>query len=180
MMLSLLLIFACTGPRAQVAPDSQRGVIQLESPSTGGAVQPKPAEKDQILSVFRQSETVMATCFSTALQTDPFLYGELVVGVKLSKDGGVSASEILFSTIADDSMRNCVLERSATLSFPSLSRDGIKASYPYLFVTDRTPPEVVRALKVRHGLIPAGPNGDGDLTPDAEPARGEDGWYETW
>ena len=179
-MLSLLLIFACTGPRAQVSPDSPRGVIQLESPATNGPVPSKPAEKDQVLGVFRQSEAVMATCFSTALQADPFLYGEVVVGVEIGSDGRVSAAEILFSTIADEGMRSCVQERATTLAFPGLSRDGIKASYPYLFVTDRTPPEVVRALKVRHGLIPAGPNGDGDLTPDAEPARGEEGWYETW
>ena len=179
-MLSLLLIFACAGPRAQMSPDSQPGVIQLESPSTKGQVQPKPAEKDQILGVFRQSEVVMAGCFSNALQVNPMLYGELVVGVKLAQEGGVLSSEILFSTIAEEGMQACVLERAAALAFPALSREGIKASYPYLFVTDQTPPEVVRALKVRHGLVPAGPKGEGDLTPDSQPARGEEGWYETW
>jgi len=108
------------------------------------------------------------------------LYGEMVVGLELKAEGSVTEGKVLFATITDEDMQACVLDKAKALEFPALSRDGIKASYPYLFTTDRTPPEVVRALKVRHGLIPPDPVGDGDLTPEAEPARGEDGWYETW
>ena len=103
--------------------------------------------------------------------------GELMTMVKF---GAESIFKATGGTITDEDMQACVLDKAKALEFPALSRDGIKASYPYLFTTDRTPPEVVRALKVRHGLIPPDPVGDGDLTPEAEPARGEDGWYETW
>jgi hypothetical protein len=92
----------------------------------------------------------------------------------------VSDPEFVFSTIGDEAMRDCVLAKAADLVFPTIQRQSVKASYPYLFTSDRTPPEVVRALKVRHGLIPPDPTANPEHDPDAERQQGQNGWYETW
>ena len=130
--------------------------------------------QERIRLVFRESQLALVDCYRPALERDPMIYGEIVVGVSITPAGEVADTQVVFSTITDTDMVECVLSETGGFAFPSHSREAIRASYPFLFTNDATPPEVVRALKVRHGLIPPDPVLDEDI--DAEPARGQEGW----
>jgi hypothetical protein len=181
-MLSLLLIMGCTASQVKApASNGQEGLVHVTTAKKGEEVVSQAmSDKDRIFEVFRASQAKMTACYLPALEREPMLYGELVVGLSLSAEGEATEAKLVFATIGDEEMQGCVLAKAQALQFPALRRDKVTVSYPYLFTTDRTPSEVVRALKVRHGLIPPSPVGKGDLSPDAEPARGQDGWYETW
>jgi hypothetical protein len=179
---NLLLLLACSAsPPQSPAANGDEGLIQIRTAPDGEtAAVSAMSDKDRVFSVFRQSQAAMADCYVVALEQAPMLYGELVVGVTLNAAGEISNPEFVFTTIGDETMKACVLEKVAGLTFPALQRESVKASYPYLFTSDRTPPEVVRALKVRHGLMPPDPAGNSEQDPDAPPQRGQNGWYETW
>jgi hypothetical protein len=181
-MPNLLLFLACTAsPDPALKSSGDAGLIHVATASNGEApTLGAMSDKDRVFSVFRQGQVTMTDCYLPALARDPMVYGELVVGVTLSQSGEVSNPELVFATITDPTMRECVLEQVAQLAFPPLKRESVKASYPYLFTSDRTPPEVVRALKVRHGLIPPDPVTNPDQDPSAIPQHGQNGWYETW
>jgi hypothetical protein len=179
---NLLLLLACSASSTQTpAANGDAGLIQVRTAPKGESATLGPmSDKDRVFSAFRQGQATMADCYVAALEQAPMLYGELVVGVTLNAAGEVSNPEFVFATIGDETMKACVLEKVAGLAFPPLQRKSVKASYPFLFTSDRTPPEVVRALKVRHGLIPPDPAVNPDQDPEAPPQRGQNGWYETW
>ena len=64
--------------------------------------------------------------------------------------------------------------------FPKPSKaEGLTISYPFLFTSDATPAEVVRALRIHNGLL------DPEMEtinsePDAGPVLGIDGWWMGW
>ena len=176
-MLSVLWLWGCvTTPEG--SPHVQDGVIHLSTGETSAEVPAPMSLQESIRFAFRDSQAALVECYRPALERDPMRYGEVVVGVSINPSGEVTDSQVVFSTISDAEMVECVLSKTKDFSFPTHSREVIRASYPFLFTSDATPPEVVRALKVRHGLVPPDPAVSEDI--DAEPARGQEGWYETW
>ena len=176
-MLSVLLLWGCASTPESTA-SVQDGVIHLSTGESGGDAPAPMSMQERIRLVFLESQVALVDCYRPALERDPMTYGEIVVGVSITPAGEVADTQVVFSTITDTDMVECVLSETGGFAFPSHSREAIRASYPFLFTNDATPPEVVRALKVRHGLIPPDPVLDEDI--DAEPARGQEGWYETW
>ena len=176
-MLSVLWLWGCvTTPEGSA--HVQDGVIHLSIGETPAEAPAPMSMQESIRLAFRDSQVALVECYRPALERDPMRYGEVVVGVSINSAGEVTDSQLVFSTISDAEMVECVLSRTKGFSFPTHSREVIRASYPFLFTSDATPPEVVRALKVRHGLIPPDPAISEDI--DSEPARGQEGWYETW
>jgi hypothetical protein len=181
-MPNILLLLACSAsPVKSPQANGADGLIHISTAPAGEAPRSTAmSDKDRVFAVFRSSQEEMAECYLPALAVNPMLYGEMVVGLTLNGAGEVSEPEFVFATISDEAMRACVLAKVTDLAFPELQRESVKASYPYLFTSDRTPPEVVRALKVRHGLIPPDPTANPEQDPNAEPQQGQNGWYETW
>ena len=181
-MPNILLLLACSAsPVKSPHVNGEDGLIHISTAPAGEAPRSTAmSDKDRVFTVFRASQLEMSECYLPALEVDPMLYGELVVGLTLNSAGDVSDPEFVFATIGDEAMRSCVLAKATGLEFPDLQRESVKASYPYLFTSDRTPPEVVRALKIRHGLIPPDPTANPEQDPDAERQQGQNGWYETW
>ncbi|MEC7240500.1 MAG: AgmX/PglI C-terminal domain-containing protein [Myxococcota bacterium] len=176
-MLSVLWLWGCvTTPEG--GSHIEDGVIHVSTGETSAEAPAPMSMQERIRLAFRDSQPRLVECYRPALERDPMRYGELVVGVSISPAGEVTEAQVVFSTISDADMVECVLSTTKGFSFPTHSREVIRASYPFLFTSDATPPEVVRALKVRHGLIPPDPAINEDI--DAEPARGQEGWYETW
>ena len=137
------------------------------------------SERDQILGVLRTAQDAATACYTEGLAEDPRLYGELVSEVVIGADGGVMETGVAFSTLTQVAMVDCVQQVVAGLSFPQLRRDEIVVRYPFVFTSDRTPREVVRALQIRNGLLDPGSEFVSE-EPDAVPARGENGWWEAW
>ncbi|MEN9786633.1 MAG: hypothetical protein RLZZ299_1897 [Pseudomonadota bacterium] len=98
-------------------------------------------------------------CFEAALREDPAVYGEVIVDVRLRADGSVAHAEVFHATVPPG-MAACVAGRMGSVVFPAPPRDGFAVRYPYLFTANTTPSEAARALRVRHGLEPAIPEGD--------------------
>ena len=176
-MLSVLMLLGCAST-PDGAANVQDGVIHLSTGESDSGAPAPMSMQERIRQVFLESQVALVDCYRPALERDPMRYGEVVVGVSISPTGEVTNTEVVFSTIADTEMVECVLTRTKDFEFPNHSREAIRASYPFLFTSDATPPEVVRALKVRHGLIPPDPVMNEDI--ESEPARGQEGWYETW
>ena len=178
-MLSIFVLLGCaTTP--QHATAAQDGVIHVSTGESGSREVAPMSMQGRIRAVFLESQSGLVDCYLPALERDPMRYGEIVVGVTIDPSGKVTETGVAFSTISDTVMMDCVLETTKTFEFPSHDREQIRASYPFLFTSDATPREVVRALKVRHGLIPPDPIVRDEEGKEPEPAHGQDGWYETW
>jgi hypothetical protein len=126
------------------APPSPVGVVEV-------AHTPSNAERDGILRVLNAA--AVAPCYSEALGRDPRAAGDLVVTFTIAADGAVSDVHTDFATLADDAARTCVEDVVRALRFAAPSRPDLRVTYPFLFTSDTTPPEVVRALKLRYGLV---------------------------
>ncbi len=118
------------------------------------------AEKEAILRAV--STAAVRPCFEALLLRSPLAYGDVVVEFTVGVDGLVSASRPQFSTLGDADAELCVAEAVRPVVFRK--RDNpITVLYPFLLLTERTPPEVARALRDRYGLLPeaeADPTGD--------------------
>ena len=115
-MFPLFLFLACSSS-SQPPSSLQDGVIHVQSPATiGPAVPQAMGMKERVLSVFKATREEMVACYLPALELDPMQYGELIVGVDIRPDGTVSEAEIVFATIGDRAMQDCVLDRARSLA----------------------------------------------------------------
>ena len=188
------LAAACQPKQAPPQPVAQAGAA--ERPALGGPVSaahirletgltapPRAApdaERQVILAVLREAQAAATTCYAQAVQRNPYLYGDIEVYIELTAGGGVRETHVRYGTLGDLEMEDCVLVLVRGLSFPAPSRDGLKISYPFIFTSDLTPPEVERALLVRHGLAIPALDEPLEDDPNLDPARGQQGWWETW
>jgi len=132
------------------------------------------------LAVLQQTNAPALDCYVAALATHPNVYGELRVKIHVGQDGAVQTAGTIVGTVNHAGLEACVLETVRGLTFPQpRQEDGVRVSYPFLFTSDTTPPEVVRALRIRHGLLnPALEKISED--PEAEPVQGQEGWWMNW
>ncbi len=135
-------------------------------------------ERRLVAEVFRSAEPEAQICYQRALKTDPYLYGEVVVRFVLGPEGEVADANAVMDTLGDPQLVACVEDLVASLEFP-LQDSGIRGGrYPFLFVSDLTPPEVVRALRVQYGM--ALPEDSNDREPGALDQQPEFGTVEVW
>ncbi len=185
MLLSVVLL-ACAGrQKSQVDANqgSSAGLVNvktgLPAPDNEAAQDANRSERDQILQVLKSSQPDAQSCFAEGVSRNPALYGDLVARVDIQADGTVGAAAIVRTTLRDEVVADCVVAALATLTFPAPSKDPLVVSYPYVFVTDLTPSEVVRALYIKYGFI----DPDEEVLDEdkrRQMASGEDGWYEHW
>jgi hypothetical protein len=186
LLLSLVLV-ACAG-RKNIDPiepnqEASAGLVRVEtglpSADNAAAQAASRSERDLILRVLQTSQPAAQACYAKAIHRDPSLYGDLVARVDIGGDGTVSSAAIARTTLHDQEIGDCVVAALRVLQFPAPARDTLVVSYPYVFVSDLTPPEVVRALYIKYGFI----DPDQEVTDDDKRksmASGEEGWYESW
>ena len=91
-------------------------------------------------------------CYAELLGRNPAAYGDVVVRFTITPEGQAVEPATDFSTLADDTATDCILAAVAAVPFPH--RDiRITVVYPFVLLTERTPPEVARALRDRYGLL---------------------------
>ncbi|MDP2309309.1 MAG: AgmX/PglI C-terminal domain-containing protein [Pseudomonadota bacterium] len=161
----VLALVACAPkkPPADAAPPPAptAGLVEV----TGMAAKADPKE------LLRRTlaTALVGPCYEAALGRDPRRYGEVVVRFTALADGKVEDAGVHLSTLGDDVAEACVLDAVRVLSFPGVTTDRVTVVYPFLFASDATPPEIARSLKVRYGLLPADPGGDGTNPKDETP-----------
>jgi hypothetical protein len=189
LLLTGLAFLASTGCPKRVdtrgAPEPSRSGVGLVSLKTqpSGPSQTAPdgrplGEKERRQAVLDAATPLVLPCYQAAVARDPLAYGELLIRYSLDEDGGVRDLFTSLDTVGDPEMVTCVEGAVRALRFPVPSRPGALESYPFLFTTDRTPAEVVRAMKARHGLLPKEERGEWE---PGDPARQPPpGTVETW
>ena len=141
----LALLLGCAPRPVPPPPPPGAGtVIELET----GTV--STADRDTILRLVATAP--VRPCFEALLAGRPTAYGEVVVRFTIGTTGIVEAAAADFATLGDADSESCVAASTRAVAFPN--RDTpITVLYPFVLVTERTPPEVVRALKARYGLL---------------------------
>jgi len=179
----LLLLLACpktAEPEPGTASPSLPAThVQATAPEETVSGAPL-AERDSILAVLHSTADPALSCYTTALAGQSDLFGEMRVRLQIAADGSVQEVSTTHSTLRSGSLEACVLEVVKELSFPAPSGDkGLVVSYPFLFTSDVTPANVVRALRIRNGLLDPSTEILSD-EPDADPVAGEEGWWTSW
>ncbi len=181
----LLLTVSCGKQRKplETAQEGTAGLVTVETgrdaPTPEEVAEANATERDEVLEVLHSSQPSAQTCYAEGVQRDPSLYGDLVARIEVSGDGTVTSVRTVLNTVRDEVVTGCVLEALQALSFPEPSKDPLVLKYPYVFVSDLTPPEVVRALYIEYGFI----DPDDEVSPDDKRKKlpsGEAGWYEHW
>lgn len=144
-MILLAALVACA-PKAPPAPLPGTGtVVQLDTEGVS------TAQKAAMLRALEGA--AVRPCFEALLARAPQAYGEVVIRFTVGPGGLVTDASPTFSTLGDDEAARCVAEAVRAVVFPD--RDiPITVVYPFLLLTERTPPEVSRALRDRYGLLP--------------------------
>lgn len=116
-------------------------------------------------------------CYQAALARDPMAYGEVVVNVAVDASGRSRQASVALETVGDDALIACIEGLVRNVQFPAPTQPQVQGRYPFVFTSDRTPPEVVRTLQERYGLLPQEPveNPKKTVVPSLEP-----GTVETW
>jgi hypothetical protein len=185
-MISLVLLLAgCPKPmgatESQIDGNVTHVVIETGvAPGELNAVNRPMSERDRVLSVFQESRPVVTECFLEALTQNPALWGEIVVGVQISEEGGVTDVQTIRTSIPNREMIDCVKLVVESLTFPNPARGSLTVSYPYLFTTEHTPAAEVRAMEIRYGLRDTEAELSGMEDPSRDLESGENGWWERW
>jgi outer membrane biosynthesis protein TonB len=155
--------------QVQIAPEQKAAAVAAPKG-------PTPVE-EAALRVLDEARPRAATCYQAALARDVNIYGEVLVRIAVGSDGRVTEAASSLDTVGDHDLVTCVEDMVRALSFPAPGGDGLTLRYPFLFSSDLTPPEVVRAMLEQHGLLPQEP-ADPDIdAPDRIPPSGT---VETW
>ena len=157
---ALVMLLGC--PKQQtvrpvVESPATVGMVQIQTMQEGSPAPPvrKSTEDERMLAVFEGSQPVATACYERALEVDPYAYGEVVVRFTVGADGRVVEAVAALETVGDEDLTACVEAVVMALEFPVPSSGEYSGRYPYVFVTDLTPLEIVRALKINYGLMPA-------------------------
>jgi len=131
-----------------------------------------------VLRVLDAASERATSCYTKALERDPYLYGEVLLRLELDAEGRVSQAESSMDTLGDQDLVGCVERLVQALHFPAPGGEGMSLRYPFLFTSDLTPPEVVRAMKANHGLVEdEAPGLDLETLDGVDPSTG---MYDTW
>lgn len=159
--LLLTLLAGCNPPvKVPPAPPPRATVVSLQTSAVTSA------DKEAILRTVAAADA--RPCFEALLLRSPTTYGEVLVQFTIAPDGTVSDTRPEFATLGDPDAERCVAESVRAVRFGN--RDtAITVLYPFLLLTERTPPEVGRALRDRYGLIPESERNPGSAPDDVPP-----------
>jgi hypothetical protein len=151
---ALTPLVACVSTHAPAEappPVPSAGFVQAQAPTGTTA-------REQYLSVLRAAP--VTRCYTALLQREPTAWGEVVVRITVGAAGEVRSAESHLATLPDEDTVRCVLAVARTLQFPTPPREGTTLLYPWVFTSDRTPPEAARALRIRYAGEAEVPPGD--------------------
>jgi hypothetical protein len=169
-------------PVPDPGPAPTAGVVSVqvnpEAVARAGANRGPGSAEERVLQVLHTARERAVSCYTQALQADPYLYGEVLVRLVLDGEGRVVEASSRMDTVGDLELVHCVERLVQAQQYPAPGGDGLELRYPFLFSSDLTPLEVVRAMKAAHGLLDEEPAGLDLETLDGGPTS--HGTVETW
>ncbi|MFH1468721.1 MAG: AgmX/PglI C-terminal domain-containing protein [Pseudomonadota bacterium] len=163
-------------------PPPAVGVVQVQidpvqrAAAAAAPKGPTPVEQ-AALRVLDEARPRVTTCYQAALARDVNTYGEVLVRIVVDGEGRVTEAAASLDTVGDRELVTCVEDLVRSIAFPAPGAAGLTLRYPFLFSSDLTPPEVVRAMMEQHGLLPREPNDPDVDDPERTPPTGT---VETW
>jgi len=139
-------------------------------------VRPVAGAEGQARAALEASLPRARACYEEALARSAWVYGEVVVRITVRADGTVEDAASVLDTVGDPALVSCVERTAQAASLPAPGAGGLVLRYPFLFTSDVTPPEVVRALRQQYGLLPED-DAPAIEAPQRAPAPGT---VETW
>lgn len=157
----LVSLLACN-PKVKLPPPAPPGATVVSLQTTAVTT----ADKESIL---RTVATASVTpCFEALLLRAPTAFGEVLVRFTIAPDGTVSDARPDFATLGDHDAETCVADAVRAVKFPNRDKE-ITVVYPFLLLTERTPPEVSRTLRDRYGLLSESERNPGTAPDDPPP-----------
>lgn len=108
--------------------------------------------EEDVRRIVRERHKAVQKCYRRELKEDPQQTGELLLKFVVQESGRVEAVTVDFSSLSSPAMEPCVLKAFEQLSFPTPPKAGYRVLMPLVFTSQRTPVEVVDALKHRYQL----------------------------
>jgi hypothetical protein len=91
-------------------------------------------DKSLIAAVVQANIGQIKHCYERQLIVDPNIFGKVVMGWTINKEGAVSASSVKKSTMNNKPVENCITAKIKSWSFPKPKGGGqVLVSYPFLF-----------------------------------------------
>jgi outer membrane biosynthesis protein TonB len=108
------------------------GLIEEESEVVGGL------DREVIANYIRSKLGQILYCYERQLSAQPDLYGKVAVKFTIGPTGGVEAQKISETTLANNNVENCILQKLADWKFPA-PKGGtrVMVTYPFLFKSTR-------------------------------------------
>lgn len=105
--------------------------IQLnEKIDTSGAL-----SAEVIRSVMQENIKKIKACYDRELAKDPKLNGKIEVSFTIGEDGKVKGQKIKSSTMKNEKVESCILQRIRRFEFPKPSKGEVKVNFPFVFET---------------------------------------------
>lgn len=118
-------------------------VKRLESESTPVAssssppLSPAPPPglgKEAISSVIRENSVHFKLCYEAGLVKRPSMKGRIIVSFAIQTDGSVAEAKIASSSLLDQAVEDCILQRFRSFRFPKPAQGGVvRVNYPLTF-----------------------------------------------
>lgn len=107
--------------------------LDLSPPAERDPNDKGPLTQDDINRVIKAGSRDVRTCYSKQLETYPKLAGKIVIAFEIAGTGTVVKATVApGSTLANDAVRNCIVERIKALKFPATGAPT-KVNYPFIF-----------------------------------------------
>jgi len=91
-------------------------------------------DKSLIAAVVQSNIGQIKHCYERQLIVDPNIYGKVVAGWTIDKDGLVSVSSVKKTTMNNKAVENCIAAKIKNWNFPKPKGGGqVLVSYPFLF-----------------------------------------------
>jgi TonB family protein len=93
--------------------------------------------RDEVQKVVRRHRKEIMYCYERGLKRDSTLSGKVAVKLIVGPDGTVRAAAVAQSTVHDDQLEACMLERIRRWRFPARKDNGLAAvTHAWVFKPD--------------------------------------------
>lgn len=90
---------------------------------------------DAIRQVIQRQLRQVQYCYEKELSTKPDLAGKVVVRITIGEDGAVAKFEIESTTLNDQAVESCILQRVRRWKFPAPDSGTVSVSLPFVFTS---------------------------------------------
>jgi hypothetical protein len=94
----------------------------------------KMIQKDWVLKIIKSESKSIRSCYEEGLKTNPDLVGKILVDFEIEVNGSVQVVKVESSTINNQIVENCLIEKIKTFTFPPPpEKTVVQVKFPFIF-----------------------------------------------